>query len=122
LKLKEANAQIRLDTFIDPSLVRKVSGIVRDMLRERLPVRGREAGNRRDARRTEACAPDLPHGGRSEGQDPQRRLIGNKAVSDATLKAQMKQNRSGPREGRCASADLVHVGHRPRHVPGAEVR
>ena len=34
-KLKEANAQIRLDTFIDPSLVRKVSGIVRDMLRDK---------------------------------------------------------------------------------------
>src|SRR5262245_59432540 len=34
-KLKDANAQIRLDTFIDPGLVRKVSGIVRDMLREK---------------------------------------------------------------------------------------
>ena len=34
-KLKEANAQIRLDTFIDPALVRKVEGIVRDMLREK---------------------------------------------------------------------------------------
>ena len=34
-KLKDANAQIRLDTFIDPGLVRKVEGIVRDMLREK---------------------------------------------------------------------------------------
>src|SRR5471032_2960646 len=34
-KLKDANAQIRLDTFIDPALVRKVEGIVRDMLREK---------------------------------------------------------------------------------------
>src|SRR5579863_8242156 len=34
-KLKDENAQIRLDTFIDPGLVRKVSGIVRDMLREK---------------------------------------------------------------------------------------
>src|SRR5947209_19110416 len=34
-KLKDANAQIRLDTFIDQGLVRKVSGIVRDMLREK---------------------------------------------------------------------------------------
>src|SRR5436190_3820510 len=34
-KLKEADAQIRLDTFIDPGLVRKVSGIVRDMLRDK---------------------------------------------------------------------------------------
>jgi len=34
-KLKDANAQIRLDTFIDPALVRKIEGIVRDMLREK---------------------------------------------------------------------------------------
>src|SRR5439155_1475675 len=34
-KLKEASAQIRLDSFIDPGLVRKVEGIVRDMLREK---------------------------------------------------------------------------------------
>jgi outer membrane protein insertion porin family len=34
-KLKEANAQIRLDTFIDAGLVRKVAGIVTDMLREK---------------------------------------------------------------------------------------
>jgi hypothetical protein len=34
-KLKEANSEIRLDTFIDPGLVRKVEGIVRDMLREK---------------------------------------------------------------------------------------
>src|SRR5947209_19327181 len=34
-KLKEANSVIRLDTFIDPGLVRKVEGIVRDMLKEK---------------------------------------------------------------------------------------
>src|SRR5258706_11648858 len=34
-RLKEAMAEIRLDTFIDPALVRKVSGIVRDMLKEK---------------------------------------------------------------------------------------
>src|SRR5262249_45360893 len=34
-KLKDANAQIRLDTFIDPSLIRKVQGIVQDMLHEK---------------------------------------------------------------------------------------
>src|SRR5262249_48161870 len=34
-RLKDANAQIRLDTFIDPALIKKVSGIVRDMLKEK---------------------------------------------------------------------------------------
>ena len=32
-KLKEAKAEVRLDTFIDPGLIRKVEGIVRDMLK-----------------------------------------------------------------------------------------
>jgi hypothetical protein len=40
---EEANTQIRLDTFIDPALVRKVEGIVRDMLRRRDSVRHRQA-------------------------------------------------------------------------------
>lgn len=34
-RLKDANAVVRLDTFIDPSLVRKVQGIVTDMLKEK---------------------------------------------------------------------------------------
>src|SRR4051812_14493755 len=34
-KLKEVKAEIRLDTFIDPGLIRKVEGIVRDMLKEK---------------------------------------------------------------------------------------
>ena len=34
-KLKEENTIIRLDTFIDPALIRKVEGIVRDMLKEK---------------------------------------------------------------------------------------
>src|SRR6478672_7106789 len=34
-KLKEANSVIRLDTFIDPGLVKKGEGIVRDMLKEK---------------------------------------------------------------------------------------
>ena len=34
-KLKEDNSVIRLDSFIDPGLVRKVEGVVRDMLRDK---------------------------------------------------------------------------------------
>src|SRR5262249_32133291 len=34
-KLKEADAQIRLDTFIDAALVRKVEGIIRGMMAEK---------------------------------------------------------------------------------------
>ena len=71
-KLKDANAQIRLDTFIDPGLVRKVEGIVRDMLREK----GFQFANvtheiKDDPGRPEAGAPHLQHGRRAEGQDPE---------------------------------------------------
>ncbi len=34
-KLKEENVQIRLDSFIDPSLIRRVEGIVRGMMSEK---------------------------------------------------------------------------------------
>jgi outer membrane protein insertion porin family len=34
-RLKDLMAEIRLDTFIDPALVRRVSGVVRDMLKEK---------------------------------------------------------------------------------------
>ena len=34
-KRKEANAQIRLDTFIDPALIRKIEGVIRDMMKEK---------------------------------------------------------------------------------------
>src|SRR2546425_3009797 len=34
-RLKDLMSEIRLDTFIDPALVRKVAGVVRDMLKEK---------------------------------------------------------------------------------------
>ena len=34
-RLKDANAEVRLDTFIDPGLVRKVAGVVRDMMKDK---------------------------------------------------------------------------------------
>ena len=58
-KLKKTNTVIRLDTFIDPSLIRKVEGLVRDMMKEKgfqsaevtheitRRLRGAQAGQRR---------------------------------------------------------------------------
>src|SRR6185369_9660520 len=34
-ELKKTNTVIRLDTFIDPALIRKVEGLVRDMMKEK---------------------------------------------------------------------------------------
>ena len=96
-KLKDANAQIRLDTFIDPSLVRKVSGIVRDMLREK----GFQFADVKPEIVEMPGGPKLVHLTFHMEEGPKVKIrsvdfIGNKAVSDGTLKKQMKQNRERP--------------------------
>ena len=93
-KLKDANAQIRLDTFIDPGLVRKVSGIVREMLKEK---------GYRDAAVTPEIK-EIPGGPKlvhltfhmDEGPSVKIRkldFVGNTAVSDRKLKGKMKENK-----------------------------
>ena len=49
-KLKEASAEIRLDSFIDPGLVRKVEGIVREACCSR-----RDFSSRRSPTRSPRC-------------------------------------------------------------------
>ena len=117
-KLKEANAQIRLDTFIDPGLVRKVEGIVRDMMQEKgfqfAEVTPRDQG---DARRPEAGAPHLQHGRRAEGQDPARSSSpATRRSATARCKQQMKENKAGAPIH--PLPDLVHQPAR-RHLPGS---
>jgi outer membrane protein insertion porin family len=104
-KLKDANAQIRLDTFIDPSLVRKVSGIVRDMLREK----GFQFADVKPEIAEMPGGPKLVHLTFHMDEGPKvkiRRIdfIGNKAVSDGKLKRQMKENKERPE-----MKDVVHL-------------
>ena len=74
-RLKDAMSEIRLDTFIDPALVRKVSGDrPRHAQGEGLSERRGHARDRADARRPEARPPHVPHVGRAEGQDQAHRL------------------------------------------------
>jgi outer membrane protein insertion porin family len=92
-KLKDANAQIRLDTFIDPSLIRKVSGIVRDMLREK----GFQFAEVTPDIKEISGGPKLVHVTFNMDEGPKvkiRRIdfVGNKAISDGTLKRQLKDN------------------------------
>jgi outer membrane protein insertion porin family len=93
-KLKEENVQIRLDSFIDPSVVRKVEGIVRGMLAEK---------GFQFAKVTHEIKP-MPGGPKlvhltfvmDEGPKVKIRHIefdGNKEVSDGKLKGQMKGNK-----------------------------
>jgi outer membrane protein insertion porin family len=96
-KLKEANAVIRLDTFIDPGLVRKVTGIVRDMLREK----GFQFAEVKPEIVEMPGGPKLVHLTFHMEEGPKVKIrrvdfVGNKAVSDGKLKAQMKQNRERP--------------------------
>ena len=81
--LKMAMAEIRLDTFIDPALVRKVSGHrARHAEGQGLPERRGHAGDRADAGRAEARAPHLPHVRGAEGQDQEDRVHGQQGVHD----------------------------------------
>ena len=93
-KLKEANAQIRLDTFIDPGLVKKVEGIVRDMMKEK----GFQLATVTHEIQELPGAPKLVHLTFKMDEGPQvkiRKLVfdGNKAVGSRALKRQMKENK-----------------------------
>src|SRR6185295_9161713 len=93
-KMKELNADIRLDTFIDPSLVRKVSGIVRDMLREK-GFQFAEVSP--EIKEIQGGGPKLVHVTFHMDEGPKVKIrsidfVGNKAVSDSTLKKQLKDN------------------------------
>ena len=103
-KLKEASAQIRLDSFIDPGLVRKVEGIVREMLREK----GFQFADVTHEIQEIPGGPKLIHLTFKMEEGPKVRVrriefVGNKAVSDGVLKHQMKENSE-----RGAFQDAVH--------------
>jgi outer membrane protein insertion porin family len=94
-KLKELNSQVKLDTFIDPALVRKVSGVVRDMLREK----GFQDATVTPEIQPMEGGPKLVHltFHMSEGPIVKIRsieFVGNKDISDGTLRGKMKENKA----------------------------
>jgi outer membrane protein insertion porin family len=119
-KLKEANTQIRLDTFIDPALVRKVEGIVRDMLREK----GFQFANVSHEIKEVQGGPKLVHITFMMEEGPKVKIrkidfVGNKAMSDGTLKRQLKENKErGPFQ------DFIHFrrGFSPSSATTARIR
>jgi outer membrane protein insertion porin family len=93
-KLKEANSQIRLDTFIDPGLVQKVEGIVRDMMKEK---GFQNAGVTHEIKQMPG-GPKLVHLTFHIDEGPKVKIrkvtfLGNKAISSGTLRRQMKENK-----------------------------
>ena len=76
-ELKKQNITIKLDSFIDPGLIRKVSGVRPRCLRgEGLSVRRGQAGDQARRGGHEDRQRDLQHHRRAEGEDPRRRLRG----------------------------------------------
>src|SRR5262245_18522718 len=93
-RLKEAMAEIRLDTFVDPALVRKVSGLVRDMLKEK----GFQNAEVTAEIQPMAGGPTTIHLTFHMSKGPKvkiRRIVftGNKNASNRTLRRKMKENK-----------------------------
>jgi outer membrane protein insertion porin family len=104
-KLKEENAVIRLDTFVDPGLIRKVEGIVRDMMKEK----GFQFASVTHEIKEVAGGPKLIHLTFNLDEGPKVKIrsidfVGNKAISDSALKRQMKDNKE-----RGGFSDLIHL-------------
>ena len=93
-KLKEDDAVIRLDTFIDPALVKKVEGVVRGMLKEK----GFQFAEVTHEIQMMPGSPKLVHLTFKMDEGPKVRIrsihfTGNKAIGDRALKRQMKDNK-----------------------------
>jgi outer membrane protein insertion porin family len=93
-KLKEIGVQIRLDSFIDPGIIRRVQGVVRDLLAEK----GYEFAEVKPEIKELPGGPKLVHVTFNMIEGPKVKLreidfAGNKAVSDRALRRHMKENK-----------------------------
>jgi len=94
-KLKTTNTVIRLDTFIDPSLIRKVEGLVRDMMKEK----GFQAAEVTHEITAVSGAPKQVNVVFKLSEGPKVKIrnvdfTGNQAFSDRRLRRRMKENRA----------------------------
>jgi outer membrane protein insertion porin family len=92
--LKEKGAQIRLDSFIDPGLIRRVEGVIREMLSEKGHL-GAEVSHEIKA---VAGGPKIVNLTFNIEEGPQYKIrdiefVGNQAISDGTLGKRMKENK-----------------------------
>ena len=94
-ELKKRGINLRIDSFIDPGLVRRVAGIVRELYGEQ----GYQFAEVKPTVTELAGGPKLVHLSFNITQGPKVRIrdvdfVGNKAVSDRRLERQMKENKS----------------------------
>ena len=92
--LKTADAQIRLDTFIDPGLIKKVEGIVRDLMKEK----GFQFATVTHSIKELPGGPKLVHLTFNMDEGPKVKIrniefTGNTEIGDRALKRHMKQNK-----------------------------
>jgi outer membrane protein insertion porin family len=93
-KLRDVGVQIRLDSFIDEGLIRRVEGVVRDMFAEK----GYEFAKVTHTLREVAGGPKTVHLTFNLDEGPKVRIrtiefVGNKAMGDGKLRRQMKANK-----------------------------
>ncbi|MCX6543564.1 MAG: BamA/TamA family outer membrane protein [Acidobacteria bacterium] len=93
-KLRDENIQIRLDSFIDPALIRRVEGIIRDMFAEK----GYQFAKVDHVIKEVAGGPKLVNISFVMDEGPRVRIrsvdfVGSKAVKSGSLARQMKNNR-----------------------------
>ena len=93
-KLKDANLQIRLDTFIDAGMVKKVASVVQDMMKEK----GFQNAEVTPEIQEMPGGPKLVHLTFKIDEGPKIKIrsinfIGSKALSEHALRRQMKENK-----------------------------
>jgi outer membrane protein insertion porin family len=93
-KLRDENIQIKIDSFIDPSLIRRVEGLIRDMFAEK----GYQFARVDHVVKEVAGGPKLVNISFVMDEGPRVRIqriefVGTKAVSSSTLAGQMKSNK-----------------------------
>jgi outer membrane protein insertion porin family len=94
-KLRENKIEIRLDTFIDPATVRKVEGILREMMKEK----GFQFSTAKHEITPIAGGPKLVNLAFQLDEGPKVKIrrvdfVGNSAAGDGTLRRKMKENRA----------------------------
>jgi len=93
-KLRDENIQIKLDSFIDPGLIRRVEGIIRDLFAEK----GYQFAKVDHVIKEVAGGPKLVNVSFVMDEGPRVRIrevqfVGNKAIKSSALAGQMKNNK-----------------------------
>ncbi len=94
-ELKKRGINLRLDSFIDPGLVRRVSGVVREVYAEK----GYMFADVKPTIKEVAGGPKLVHLTFNVNEGPQGPIrevdfVGNKAMDDGDLRKRLKENKS----------------------------